>query len=333
VPKQVIEYVEKIVEVPQAIYEERPVEVPEIHETCAVTEVPKPQVQSLPKYVPKVEFVVEERIQEVPMALQREEAVEVPTPLIVEPVRQVLKPEVEYIDREIPVVHTYLNETLEEVPQILYEEQIVEVPQIEQVELIKEVPVQNIQHIPREIPVIENRVVETIVPILQEVDIDRMDFQGSTDWADQPSITTVPSPTMQTRSPRLVDSHNSGAQTPRLFVAEQRRNPGLFGPGSDASQGCTWSSMETSRAPTAWSSMETSRAPTGARKSVRELRSLFEEGGSRLEAEFNTSLRPKPTKVARPARSIHSSRNRRPCHPMLEAAFRRDEAAFRRDNS
>lgn len=54
-PKHIIEYVEKIVEVPQVVYEERIIEVPEVHSVEAITEVPKPVVQQVEKKIPKIQ--------------------------------------------------------------------------------------------------------------------------------------------------------------------------------------------------------------------------------------------------------------------------------------
>jgi len=145
------------------------VDVPQIHHVEAITEVPKPTVQQVPKQVPKYELRAQEKIVEVPTTLRVEQAIEVPQVLVAEVITQVPRVEVQYIDREIPVIRTEAREQIVEVPQVCHEERLIEVPQVQVAEFIKQVPLQQVQEVPKEIPKVETRAVEKIVPIAQNL--------------------------------------------------------------------------------------------------------------------------------------------------------------------
>ena len=64
-PKKVIKYVEKIVEVPQMIMEEKLVEIAEPIRVEATTQVPRSKRETVPKEIPKFSIKVQEMKQEV----------------------------------------------------------------------------------------------------------------------------------------------------------------------------------------------------------------------------------------------------------------------------
>ncbi|OLQ01661.1 Pentatricopeptide repeat-containing protein, chloroplastic [Symbiodinium microadriaticum] len=211
VPKHVIEYVEKIVEVPQVVYEERPVEVEQVHTVEALTEIPKPVVQTIEKQIPRV-----------PTTLQVEQPVEerVPTEIATtignqSPPRDDI--DVQYVDREVPNVTYQPVEQIVEVPQehcsippralppapdtlnVVVRHELhpswlpafeklgfnfvdtwkfmwPEVPQVQLAEFVKQVPKQQIREVPKHIPRVETRCVEKIqsvpVNLLHEVAVE-----------------------------------------------------------------------------------------------------------------------------------------------------------------
>lgn len=142
----------------------------------ALTEIPKPVVQTIEKQIPRIELRAQERIVEVPTTLQVEQPVEVPQVLIAEQIRQVPEPEVQYVDREVPNVTYQPVEQIVEVPQVVKEERLVEVPQVQLAEFVKQVPKQQIREVPKHIPRVETRCVEKIqsvpVNLLHEVAVE-----------------------------------------------------------------------------------------------------------------------------------------------------------------
>lgn len=164
-PKKIVQYVEKIVEVPQVIYEERAVEVPQYINVEAITTTPKPTIQKINKEIPKYVIQAQEKIIDVPIVLTVERPVEVPMVQVAEVITQVPKAEYQYIDKQIPKITTEVREQVVEVPQVLYEERLVEVPQVQVAEFIKQVPKHTVQQVQKGIPKIQTQVVEKVVQV------------------------------------------------------------------------------------------------------------------------------------------------------------------------
>ncbi|CAL1129635.1 unnamed protein product [Cladocopium goreaui] len=155
-------YVEKIVEVPQVIYEERPIEVPELIHVEAVTQVPRPHVQFVKKEVPKVVLQPQERIVEVPLTLTQERPVEVPQVHVAELMVQAPS----LVEFVVPKIIVQAEEKIVEVPQVFYEECLKHVPQVQVAEVIKEVPHYQKQVVQKHVPkIVETKVVEKVVPV------------------------------------------------------------------------------------------------------------------------------------------------------------------------
>merc|ERR1719352_714566 len=88
IPKFMTECREQIVEVPQVLYEERLVEVPQVQVAEVIRQVPKHTVQHVQKGIPKVTTQVVEKVVPVPTSLITETAVEVPQVQVIEVLKQ-----------------------------------------------------------------------------------------------------------------------------------------------------------------------------------------------------------------------------------------------------
>merc|ERR1712151_236622 len=89
VPRVMTEAREQIVEVPQVLYEERLVEMPQVQTAEVVRQVPLPQVRTVQKPIPRIETQVVEKVVQVPALLRQEKAVEVPQVMTCEVLKQV----------------------------------------------------------------------------------------------------------------------------------------------------------------------------------------------------------------------------------------------------
>merc|ERR1712176_1441069 len=149
VPKIEYNYVQKIVEVPNIIYEERVIEEPVYEIFELIKKVPKPVYQFVDKKIPQtVNQYVEKIIQE-DVVLTQEKPVEIPQIQTVELTTQVPKPVWQPIEKPVPQIQIQGHETVEQGVVTTRQEQPVEVPVPEMHEL--RVQVANIQHAGREV--------------------------------------------------------------------------------------------------------------------------------------------------------------------------------------
>merc|ERR1719162_2565338 len=102
VPKPVMNYYERAVDIPSVLQEETPVEKPTAMIIEAVTKVPRPQIEFIQKEFPVNQLQIQERIVEVPQYLKMEVPVEENIINYADIVTEVLKPEVQYVDKPVP---------------------------------------------------------------------------------------------------------------------------------------------------------------------------------------------------------------------------------------
>merc|ERR1712232_574247 len=158
-----VKYVDKVIEVPVTLYEERPVYMPQVVQTEAITKVPKPQMQYVHKKVPKTVLQAQERIVDFPVLLQQERAVEVPQIVAAEFTVQVPREEVQVVEKPVPKVYTEAREIVQEVPKVFTEERMAFVPQVQTHDVITHVSVPQVKVVEKPIPKIETQVREKIV--------------------------------------------------------------------------------------------------------------------------------------------------------------------------
>jgi len=163
--------------VPQVIYEERAVEVPQILIVEAITKKPQPVVQGVRKEIPKYILQAQERIVEgAPSILKVERPVEIPQIMTAEAITQVPVAQVEIVGKNIPKVTTEVVTQLVEVPHVLVEEVLVEIPQIQTCEIIRQVQMPVIQTVQRQVARVTTQVVEVVqqVPavLINEIAVD-----------------------------------------------------------------------------------------------------------------------------------------------------------------
>jgi len=103
-PVYTIQAQERVVEVPQVLKADRPVEKQVVQRADIVREVLKPETQTVDKQVPKFETQAIEKVEEVPHMLTEERAVEVPEMQHIELQRQEVEARVQEVMKEIPKV-------------------------------------------------------------------------------------------------------------------------------------------------------------------------------------------------------------------------------------
>lgn len=110
--------------------EKGPVEVPQVHNVEAITQVPMASMQQVAKQVPKVQLQVKKCVVDVPTLPRVEQPVEVLEVLPVEVISLAPRVDVQMVDKTNPFVRTKEREQIVEVPQVMYEERLVEAPQV-----------------------------------------------------------------------------------------------------------------------------------------------------------------------------------------------------------
>jgi len=151
-----IQYIDKIVDVPMIQKFQETVEVPEIQYIDKIVEVPLIQkVQNIVE-VPEIQYI--DKIVEVPMNQKVQKTVEVEVP------------EIQYIDKSVEVPLIQKVQKIAEVPQFQYIDKIIDVPMIQKVQKTVGIP-QN-QYIDKniEVPMIPKVQMIVEVPQFQYID-------------------------------------------------------------------------------------------------------------------------------------------------------------------
>jgi len=147
------------------LYEERGVDLPQVVPVEVISKVPRPEIEHVPREVPRVHIQVQERMVEVPSTIVQERVVEIPQIQYVDCLREEVRPYTEYIDKQVPRVRTQTVERMVEVPQILHEERLFQVPQIQTVEAIREELVVTMQEVFKEIPKVHMEYREKVLEV------------------------------------------------------------------------------------------------------------------------------------------------------------------------
>jgi len=165
VPKHVMQYFEKIVDVPTVLQQEVPFEVLEVQVVETITEVPRPQYQTVPKEIAKFHVEVQERVEHIRGVIQEERAIAVDHVQYVDVITQVGKPVTEYVDKEVPRFETQAVEKVVEIPTFLDQEVIFEVPEVQVAEAVRQVPDEMRQQAVKEVPRFEMKYVNRVVEV------------------------------------------------------------------------------------------------------------------------------------------------------------------------
>jgi len=169
VAQESINYVDKVVAVPEVDIQVRDVPVQLVTTQEHVTEVPQVQTVTLRRQIPQLVESVSQKVvtevenREVPVVVpvadvvRKERIVEVPEEIIVEAVTEVRKEVIQVVEKAVPKkVVTFVQKKVE-VPRVIVEERAVEVEQRFQVEL----------NTTREVPVVQKRQVTVPKTVVQ----------------------------------------------------------------------------------------------------------------------------------------------------------------------
>jgi hypothetical protein len=150
------------------IYEERPVEIPQITDVEAITQVPRGITQTSPREITQFMLQVQETRVPYPTVLQHEIPVEVPVHQPAEIIVQQAVGQVEIVEKQVPKIMTEVMERKIPVEKTFIEDRVVEVPEIQHVHVTRQIPVEKVVEVVKNVPkIVETRVVEKVVEVPQ----------------------------------------------------------------------------------------------------------------------------------------------------------------------
>jgi len=131
--------------------------VPQLVQHEAIVKVPKPQIQRIPKEIPKMVLQSQEKVVDIPQILRHERAVEVPVVKAVETVTQIPQEQVQMVEKPVHRVVTQVQEREVAVPMTVVEqrlkrvenvvEKVVRQEVLEEVAQTRDIPVRQINPI------------------------------------------------------------------------------------------------------------------------------------------------------------------------------------------
>jgi len=151
---------------PTVIEQQRIVEVPQVMQVELINEVPRPQVQQVPKNFAKYQLQPREQIVEVPCVFRVEQPVDVPEVQHVEAITQQMDVSFQAVERGINVVRMEPVERLTEVAVGLRREVPVPVPEMQTIDQIRQVLDQTAQVVQKQVPKAQINYQEIQVPIM-----------------------------------------------------------------------------------------------------------------------------------------------------------------------